>query len=58
MIFIDEGTAALDEDAEAALYRLLDHLSPRPTVVSVGHRSTLRQLHDEVFNIEAEPAAA
>lgn len=58
MIFIDEGTAALDEEAEAALYRLLDSLSPRPTVVSVGHRSTLKQLHDAVFNIEAEPAAA
>jgi putative ATP-binding cassette transporter len=57
MIFLDEGTAALDETSEAELYRLIDRLTPKPTVISVGHRSTLKQLHDAVYEMSAEAAA-
>lgn len=56
MIFIDEGTAALDEDSEAALYRLVDTLPERPTIISVGHRSTLKQLHDAVYDMDGDVA--
>lgn len=48
-IFLDEATSALDEEGEAALYRLLREAPWRPTVVSVGHRSTLREFHDRVL---------
>ena len=49
VVFLDEATSALDEDSEAALYALLRKASFHPTVVSVGHRSTLRQFHDHVL---------
>jgi putative ATP-binding cassette transporter len=52
-IFLDEATAALDEAGEAELYRFLRNLPWHPTIVSVGHRSTLRQFHDRVFDLGA-----
>jgi vitamin B12/bleomycin/antimicrobial peptide transport system ATP-binding/permease protein len=52
-IFLDEATAALDEAGEAELYRFLRDLPWHPTIVSVGHRSTLRQFHDRVFDLGA-----
>jgi vitamin B12/bleomycin/antimicrobial peptide transport system ATP-binding/permease protein len=45
-LFLDEATASLDEPAEAMLYRLLHERIPRTTIVSIGHRSTLRAFHD------------
>jgi putative ATP-binding cassette transporter len=58
MIFLDEGTSALDEASEAGLYRIIDRLSPKPTVISVGHRSTLKQLHDAVYELDGNTVAA
>jgi vitamin B12/bleomycin/antimicrobial peptide transport system ATP-binding/permease protein len=55
-IFLDEATAALDEAGEAALYRMLRDLPWHPTIVSVGHRSTLRGFHDAVFNLAGSTA--
>jgi putative ATP-binding cassette transporter len=51
LLFLDEATSALDEPSEAQLYGLLRAASWRPTVVSVGHRSTLRNFHDHVLDI-------
>jgi putative ATP-binding cassette transporter len=44
-LFLDEATASLDEDSEAALYRLLEEKLPATTIVSIGHRSTLEAFH-------------
>jgi len=44
-LFLDEATASLDEAAESALYRLLHARLPHTTIVSIGHRSTLRAFH-------------
>jgi vitamin B12/bleomycin/antimicrobial peptide transport system ATP-binding/permease protein len=51
LLFLDEATSALDEPSEAQLYGLLRAASWRPTVVSVGHRSTLRNFHDHVLDV-------
>jgi putative ATP-binding cassette transporter len=51
IIFLDEATSALDEASEAALYRMLRTLPWHPTIVSVGHRGTLRAFHDAIFDI-------
>jgi putative ATP-binding cassette transporter len=51
LLFLDEATSALDERSEAQLYRLLRAASWRPTIISVGHRSTLRSFHDQVVEI-------
>jgi len=45
LLFLDESTSALDEAAEAALYALLLQTLPGTTIVSIGHRSTLRRWH-------------
>jgi putative ATP-binding cassette transporter len=51
VIFLDEATSALDEKSEAELYNLLRSASWHPTIVSVGHRSTLRTFHDQVVDV-------
>jgi putative ATP-binding cassette transporter len=53
ILFLDEATSALDERAELTLYRLLRSNTWRPTIVSVGHRSTLRSFHQKVVDIGA-----
>ncbi|WP_316229820.1 ABC transporter ATP-binding protein/permease [Bradyrhizobium sp. SZCCHNR1051] len=45
-LFLDEATASLDEPSEARLYRIIAERLPQTTVVSIGHRSTLHDLHD------------
>ncbi len=44
-LFLDEATSALDEETEARLYALLRSRLPGTSVVSVGHRSSLRAFH-------------
>jgi vitamin B12/bleomycin/antimicrobial peptide transport system ATP-binding/permease protein len=44
-LFLDEATASLDEASEAALYRLLAEKLKATTLVSIGHRGTLRAFH-------------
>ncbi len=51
ILFLDEATSALDERSEAQLYGLLRAASWSPTIVSVGHRSTLRRFHDQLLDI-------
>ena len=59
-VFLDESTSALDEAAESNLYRELHRCCPSMTVISVGHRSTLQSLHDQVWHIgeAGAPSAA
>ena len=44
-LFLDEATASLDEPSEAALYALLEKQLASSTIVSIGHRATLRAFH-------------
>jgi putative ATP-binding cassette transporter len=44
-LFMDEPTAALPDDAQAALYRLLKERLPGTTLVSIGHRAELAEFH-------------
>jgi len=46
-VFLDESTSALDEGQEFALYRTLRECLPDCVVVSVSHRGTVEQHHDE-----------
>jgi len=46
-LFLDEATASLPEEAQDALYRLVKERLPDTTLVSVGHRASLRQHHDQ-----------
>jgi putative ATP-binding cassette transporter len=51
-VLLDEATSAMDEPLEAMMYSLLRTELPKTTVVSVGHRSTLRQFHTQVLACE------
>ena len=51
LVFLDESTSGLDEAGEARLYGLLRSAPWQPTVVSVGHRSTLIQFHDAILDL-------
>ncbi len=66
-VFLDESTSALDEGLEFALYQLLRTELPECIVVSVSHRSTVEQHHEQLLELlgqggwrltraEAEPA--
>lgn len=45
MAFLDESSSSVDEGLEFALYQLIRTRLPECTLVSIGHRSTLDQLH-------------
>jgi putative ATP-binding cassette transporter len=45
-LFMDEPTAALPDDAQAELYRLVKERLPATTLVSIGHRDGVAQFHD------------
>jgi vitamin B12/bleomycin/antimicrobial peptide transport system ATP-binding/permease protein len=53
-LFLDEATASLDEDSEAALYRLLEQKLADTTIVSIGHRSTLEAFHRRNIKLTRE----
>ena len=53
-LFLDEATASLDEDAEGALYRLLEDRFPDLAIVSIGHRSTLGAFHRRRLVLERD----
>ena len=57
IVFLDEATSALDEAAEVSLYRLLREAPWKPTIVSVGHHSTLRRFHDAVVDFARSPVS-
>jgi putative ATP-binding cassette transporter len=44
-LFLDEASAALDEATESRLYQLLPERLPTTTVISIGHRPSLRAFH-------------
>jgi len=50
--FLDEATSALDEDNENRLYELLR--KEKLTFVSVGHRSTLANYHDQILELDGK----
>jgi vitamin B12/bleomycin/antimicrobial peptide transport system ATP-binding/permease protein len=51
VVFLDEASSALDEASEAQFYRMLREAPWHPTVVSVGHRSTLKALHEHALDL-------
>ncbi|MEW6122517.1 MAG: ABC transporter ATP-binding protein/permease [Pseudomonadota bacterium] len=52
VLLLDEATAALDEPTEADIYRLLSRHLPQTAILSIGHRGTLRDLHDRFMVLE------
>jgi putative ATP-binding cassette transporter len=55
-VFMDEATSALDEGLEFALYQLLRSELPDCITVSVSHRSTVEQHHEQELQLLGEGA--
>jgi len=51
-LFLDEATASLDEAMETAVYEALKQRLPSTTMVSIGHRPSLRQWHDRQVELQ------
>jgi vitamin B12/bleomycin/antimicrobial peptide transport system ATP-binding/permease protein len=56
-LFLDEATASLSEEDQERLYQLLKERLPRTTLVSIGHRASLRAHHDRAFAWQGEGLA-
>jgi putative ATP-binding cassette transporter len=50
-VFLDEATSALDEGLEFALYQLMRAELPDCVLVSVSHRPTVEQHHDQQLHL-------
>jgi putative ATP-binding cassette transporter len=56
-LFLDEATAALDEQSEHQLYTLLSQRLPHTAIVSIAHRSGVAEFHTRHIRLEASAAA-
>jgi putative ATP-binding cassette transporter len=52
-LLLDEATSAMDELAEHAAYVALRATLPDTAIVTIAHRSTLKELHDRHFRVES-----
>jgi vitamin B12/bleomycin/antimicrobial peptide transport system ATP-binding/permease protein len=52
IIIMDEATAALDIDSEFRLLTLLFERLPKATIISVGHRPGLQELHSRLLTLQ------
>jgi putative ATP-binding cassette transporter len=50
-LFLDEATCAMDEEAEVKLYRTLKAALPETTLISIGHRESLKPLHSREIRL-------
>ncbi len=57
-LFLDEATAAIDENAELAFYHKLRAALPGLTYLTIAHRGSLRNVHARHFKIEHRPDGA
>jgi len=55
IIIMDESTAALDIDSEFRLLTLLFERLPKATIISVGHRPGLQELHSRLLTLQRRP---
>ncbi len=56
-LLLDEATAALDEQTEDDLYAAIKQRLPQTTVISIGHRSTLKAFHARHVELRKQDGA-
>ena len=57
-LFLDEATASLPEEAQDALYALLEQKLPQTTLVSIAHRASLAARHARQLRWQGDALAA
>lgn len=51
IIYLDEITSSLDEKSESQLYQVLFEILPNSAIISIGHRSSLINIHDRIITL-------
>lgn len=51
-LYMDEATSAMDEEDEALLYQAVIDELPDVTLISIGHRSSLKRFHRRLLRID------
>lgn len=51
-LLMDESTSGLDENTENDMYMMLSKALPRTTLISIGHRSSLRKFHRHIIELK------
>lgn len=57
ILFLDESTSALDENAETLCYRHLKEELPDTILISIGHRASLEQFHSRILELDKDTNA-
>ena len=57
-VFLDEATAALDEDNQRVAMSIFDRELPHAAVVSIGHRPGLEAFHTRTLELLPSPSGA
>ena len=52
IVFLDEATSALDAQLQNVMYRRLNEILPKATVVSIAHREELMKYHTRRIDIQ------
>ena len=52
VVFLDEATSAMDEESEASCYEMLEAYLPKATIISIGHRSTIKKYHNKMLIVK------
>jgi ATP-binding cassette subfamily C protein len=52
LLILDEATAALDRDSEAAVWETIVRLRGRATVIAISHQPALAHVADRVYRLE------
>ena len=52
LLILDEATAALDPESEAAVWSSVERLRGKATVVAISHQPALVDVADRVYRIE------
>jgi putative ATP-binding cassette transporter len=50
-LFLDEATSAMDQDLEAKVFKVLTERLKDAAIISVAHRESMSEYHDNVLNI-------
>jgi len=56
LLILDEATAALDPDSEAAVWETVAHLQGRMTVVAISHQPALTNVATRIYRLEGGTA--
>jgi len=54
-LFLDDATAALDEQAERRLYTLLEERLPEAALISIAHRTSVVPYHERRWTLVPQP---